>query len=114
MAHGLHPVEMNLLTELWLGLPAPAYTRTRGWSGADAAAALSGLRSRGLVSRGQLTWEGESLRTAIETSTNLCERGIVDGIGAELDGVVQTLESWSQRCIETASFTADRGKRMAG
>jgi hypothetical protein len=30
-AAGLGPVEMNVLTELWVGLPLGSYTATRGW-----------------------------------------------------------------------------------
>ena len=31
-AAGLNPVEMNILTELWVGMPLLSYTATRGWA----------------------------------------------------------------------------------
>lgn len=114
VARGLHPVEANLLTELWLGLPAPAYTLTRGWSAEQVAAALERLHAAGLVRDGRLTGDGARLRTELEVETNRGERRLVEALGADLDRVVAALDRWSTRCIAAGAFTPDPGKRAAG
>lgn len=114
VARGLHPVEANLLTELWHGLPAPAYTLTRGWSAEQAADALERLSSVGLVRDGRLTADGARLRTELELETNRGERRLVEALGADLERVVAALDGWSTRCIAAGAFTPDPGKRAAG
>lgn len=114
VARGLHPVEANLLTEIWLGLPAPAYTLTRGWSEEQAAAALDRLHAAGLVRDGRLTEDGARLRAELEVETNRGERRLVETLGADLDHVVSALDGWSARCIAAGAFTTDPGKRAAG
>lgn len=114
VARGLHPVEANLLTELWLGLPAPAYTLTRGWSPEQAVAALERLHADGLVHDGRLTRDGARLRTDLEVETNQGERQLVEALGADLDPVVAALDRWSTRCIAAGAFPPDPGKRAAG
>lgn len=114
VARGLHPVEANLLTELWLGLPAPAYTLTRGWSAEQVAAALDRLHAAGLVRDGRLTGDGARLRTELEVETNRGERRLVEALGADLEPVVAALERWSTRCIVAGAFSTDPGKRAAG
>src|SRR6202034_546230 len=46
-AAGLGPVEMNVLTECWIGMPLLSYTATRGWPEAAMSAAVDGLQARG-------------------------------------------------------------------
>ena len=41
-AAGLGPVEMNVLTECWLGMPQLSYTATRGWPEGAMRAAVDG------------------------------------------------------------------------
>lgn len=114
VARGLHPVESNLLTELWHGLPAPAYTLTRGWSAEQTADALERLNAAGLVRHGRLTGDGARLRTELEVETNRGERRLVEALGADLERVVAALDGWSTRCIAAGAFTTDPGKRAAG
>jgi len=45
-AAGLGPVEMNVLTECWLGMPLLSYTATRGWPEAAMRAAVPGSPAR--------------------------------------------------------------------
>jgi len=111
---GLHPVEMNVLTELWLGIPLGEHTRTRGWDGQAIVDAVDRLTARGLVHAGALTDEGRAFRTGLEEATNLGQRPVVDAIGADVGPLVAALETWSAQCIETGTFTRDPGKRAAG
>ena len=55
---GLDPVEMNILTELWVGMPLLSYTATRGWAPDVMQRAVARLESRGWVRDGALTSEG--------------------------------------------------------
>ena len=47
IADGLDPIAMNVLTELWLGMPLGSYSATRGWSGERIEATAAALRERG-------------------------------------------------------------------
>lgn len=114
VGHGLRAVEMNLLTELWLGMPPTAYTRTRGWEDDQIALAVDDLARRGLLRDGRLTPEGESLRTAVEDETNLGQRELVEAVGPDLERVVTALDAWSQQCVTAGTFTTDPAKRAAG
>src|SRR6202035_1922241 len=49
VAHGVDPVEITLLTELWWRLPLNSYVGTRGWSNEQTDRAIERLRERGLV-----------------------------------------------------------------
>jgi hypothetical protein len=114
IAVGLGPVEMNVLTELWLGMPLGVYTATRGWSEGQVSAAVEGLVGRGLVEGDALTAAGTALRDGIEATTDGMQRPVVDALGERLDGLVERLDRWSQRCIEAGAFPPDVHKRAAG
>jgi hypothetical protein len=113
-AAGLGPVEMNVLTELWLGMPLLSYTGTRGWPPDAMQAGIAALEQRGWVSDGTLTDAGRSARQAIEADTDRQEQSIADAVGACLDDVCARLNDWGQRCIEAGSFPPDILKRAAG
>ena len=49
---GVDAVEILLLTEQWWGLPARAYTPSRGWTDADMDAGFDRLERRGLMTDG--------------------------------------------------------------
>lgn len=114
VSSGLHPVEMNVLTELWLDVPLGCYTRTRGWSDEDIAAATDRLTRQGWLQRKRLTAAGVQLRCTIEQATNRPERAVTQALGADLEWLVNALQTWSTRCIETGTFTSDAVKRAAG
>src|ERR1700760_255183 len=59
-AAGLGPVEMNVLTECWLGMPLLSYTATRGWPQAAMRTAVDGLQARGWVRGGALDRAGRA------------------------------------------------------
>ena len=111
---GLGPVEMNVLTELWVGMPLLSYTATRGWSSEAMQQAVDGLTARGLISGEQLTETGRALRASIEADTDAQEQSIVGALGNRLDEVCEQLEQWGTLCIEAGAFPPDILKRAAG
>lgn len=114
VAAGLDGTEMNILTELWLGMPLFAYSATRGWTPEQLQAAADRLRGRGLLYYDHaITPAGQEFRTAIEQQTDLAQQSVVDAIGADLDGVIEQLNTWSATLVGTA-FPPDVLKRAAG
>jgi Helix-turn-helix family len=113
-AAGLGPVEMNVLTECWLGMPLLSYTATRGWSEAAMYAAVDGLEARSWLRDGALTAAGRAARADIEDRTDAAEQAIVAALGGRLDEVCARLDDWSERCIAAGAFPADILKRAAG
>ena len=111
---GLGPVAMNVLTELWVGMPLGSYTATRGWSPEVIAATVERLRSDGLVADGALTAAGRQLREEIEERTDAMQQSIVDAIGEDFEAVVAQLDAWSAACIEAKAFPPSALKRAAG
>ena len=114
IAAGLDPVAMNVLTELWVGMPFGTYSATRGWSTDQLAAAAARLRSDGLLAGDELSDRGREWRDGLEATTDAMEGGLVDAIGPGLDDVVAQLDEWSRRCIAAAAFPPDVFKRAAG
>jgi len=113
-AAGLGPVEMNVLTECWIGMPLLSYTATRGWPEAAMSAAVAGLEARGWLRDGALTDAGRAARAGIEDRTDAAEQPIVDALGGRLDEVCARLDGWAERCIAAGAFPADILKRAAG
>jgi hypothetical protein len=98
---GLDATEIGLLTELYWGLPLKSYSRTRGWSEDDYAAALGRLSSRGLVADGAFTDAGRSLREEVENRTDQQQAAVLAALGEDLDDVVGVLGRWS-RAVQDA------------
>jgi Helix-turn-helix family len=113
-AAGLGPVEMNVLTECWVGMPLLSYTATRGWPEAAMGAAVEGLEARGWLRDGALTDAGRAVRAGIEDRTDAAEQAIVAALGSRLDEVCARLDGWSERCVAAGAFPADILKRAAG
>jgi hypothetical protein len=113
-AAGIGPVEMNVLTECWIGMPLLSYTATRGWPEAAMSAAVDGLEARGWLRDGALTEAGRAVRAGIEDRTDAAEQAIAAALGGRLDEVVARLDGWSERCIAAGAFPADILKRAAG
>jgi hypothetical protein len=114
VAAGLDPVRMGILMEVWLGYPVGEYSGTRAWPQEAADAAVARLEADGLLAGGAITDEGRRVRDAIEDATDLAQQGVVDALGADLDGVAKQLDVLSQRCVETRTFPPDVRKRAAG
>jgi hypothetical protein len=113
-AAGLSAVEMNILTELWTGMPLLSYTATRGWPPDAMDRGVGRLESLGWVRDGGLTDKGHAARLSIEQHTDEQEQPIVDALGDRLDELCARLNDWGQRCIDAGAFPPDILKRAAG
>lgn len=114
VAAGLGAVEMNVLTELWLGMELGSYTATRGWSGAELDHAVQVLTERGWLDREGLTTDGAAARASVEAVTDAAMGPALQVLAADLDVVVQRLGAWGERCVSAGAFPADVLKRAAG
>lgn len=113
LAEGLGPIEMNILTELFVGFPLGTYSASRGWSAEQLADATEDLRSAGLVEDQHLTPAGLEYRTEIEARTDALDQPVLDAID-DLDSLLALLAEWSQRCVDAGAFPPDPLKRAAG
>jgi hypothetical protein len=111
---GLGPVAMNILTELYLGMPLFSYSASRAWPEDVLQATVDRLRDRGLLEGDALSATGRALREEIEERTDAAQQPILDAIGDDLDGVVDQLNRWSAACVEAKAFPPDIYKRAAG
>ena len=98
---GLDATEIGLLTELYWGLPLRSYSRTRGWSEDDYAAATDRLSSRGLIADGAFTDAGRSLREEVEIRTDQQMAAVLAELGDEFEETVGVLAGWS-RAVQDA------------
>lgn len=98
-------VEILLLTEQWWGLPARAYTPSRGWSETDMDAGFARLQERGLMTNGEeLTDAGRAFREEIEVRTDELERPLLASLSHDLDELLGHLDAWSQAIIDAGSY----------
>lgn len=111
---GFSPVAMNILTELYIGMPLGSYTATRGWSPEIIHATVDQLQTEGLIADGMLTAKGFRVREEIESHTDAMEQPLIDAIGDDLTELVAQLNRWSAACIAAGAFPADERKRAAG
>ncbi|MGD9755236.1 MAG: hypothetical protein AB7W59_29945 [Acidimicrobiia bacterium] len=115
LAQGFDAVQMNILTELWLGYPLGAYSGTRAWSEARTEQALTGLRLAGLLdASNELTDAGRATRDDLEARTDRLCAAPVRHLGDDLDGVAADLRRWSDACVGARAFPPDPRKRAAG
>ncbi len=101
LSEGLDPVKMNVLTELFVGMPLGSYSASRAWSADQIADAADDLRTAGLIDDDGLTAAGLDYRREIEARTDALDQPLVDAIG-DLDAMLGPLRTWSQRCIDAA------------
>lgn len=116
-AMGLDPVEMNVLTEAWLGLPIATYSASRAWPAERLSDAAGRLRDRGWLDGEVISEQGRAVRDDIEARTDASVAGLAEalaGVGGGFDWVVGQLDGWSQQCIDADSFPPDAFKRAAG
>jgi hypothetical protein len=114
VAAGVDPIAMNVLTELWVGMPLGSYSATRGWTPEQLASTADRLRGDGLLDGAQLSRRGQVWRDGLEATTDALERSIVEALGDGFDGVVARLDEWSARCVAAGAFPPDVFKRAAG
>ena len=116
-AAGLDAVEMNVLTELWLGMPLASYSASRAWPAERLEAAANSLRGRGWLAGDVLTDAGRAERDVIEERTDALVEGLVtalDTAAHTIDEIIVQLEAWSQACVDASAFPPDVFKRAAG
>jgi hypothetical protein len=88
-----------------VGLPARAYTPSRGWTDADMDAGFDRLGRRGLMTADeQLTDAGRAFREEIEVRTDELERPLLDALGDDLDELLEHLDTWSEAIIDAGSY----------
>lgn len=114
VAAGLDPISMNILTELWVGMPLGSYTGTRGWDDVAIAASADQLRAAGLLDGDQLSAAGRAAREQIEDATDQAQQALVNNLGTDVDGLIGDLAGWSQQCVEAKAFPPSAYKRAAG
>lgn len=111
---GFDPVQMNILTELWVGWPLGSYSGTRAWPAGRTEQALKSLHSAGLVEGEYLTSKGRQVRKQIEDVTDSLEQPLLDIIGPDLEMVISNLNEWGQALVKVGDFPPDQRKRAAG
>ena len=111
---GLDPVEMNILTELYSGMPLGSYTASRGWTPEEIEGAVGALTDEGMVRDGALTDEGVEFRVEVERQTDDLEQPILDELGDDLEWVIGEIGRLSERIIAGEGFPPDPWKRAAG
>jgi hypothetical protein len=114
VAAGLDPIEMNVMTELFVGMDLGTYSVTRGWDDEALQGAAQRLRDRGLLDGDVLNEAGRSFRSEIEDRTDLAQQPIMTAIGGDLGSLVEATTAWSQQCIDANAFPLDVFKRAAG
>ncbi len=91
---GVNATEIGLLSELYWGLPMRSYSRTRGWTDDDYAAAIESLRSRDLIDEIGFTETGHRAREAIETMTDAQMSPAIAALGDEMSELLAILQPW--------------------
>ena len=109
---GADAVEVRLLTEQWWGLPARAYTPSRGWSGPDMDAGFDRLQRRGPMTRDeQLVEHLDAWSDAIITAGSYPKRvaGVYNIGGGPHFGSGLTIDTAAE-LHGTKTLTASRSK----
>ncbi len=102
---GADAVEVLLLTEQFWGVPARAYTPSRGWTDADMDAGFERLQQRGLMTVDEvITDAGMAFREEIEVRTDELERPLLEALGNDLDELLEHLDPWSEAIIDAGSY----------
>jgi hypothetical protein len=114
IAAGLDAVEMNVLTELWLGYPVGEYSSTRGHSHAAIDAAATRLARRGWVENSMLTESGADARDAIEAATDRSQDALVVGLGDRAEWLIRAGTELASAVIASGKLFADARKLSAG
>jgi hypothetical protein len=114
VAAGLSGLQMNLLTEYWIGWEPGAYAGTRGWSPEAMAAADTALTGRGLVAGGALTDAGRALRDTVEEQTEAALAPVLEAIGPTLPELTAQLDGWAAAIVAGGAAPPDLYKRVSG
>ena len=96
----VQPIEIQLMSELQLGIPLKTYSLTRGWTIDQMDAALIGMRAKGWVEGDAFTPEGRVFRESLESATDAMETPILDAVGADLDELIGILRIWAVAIVK--------------
>ena len=105
---------MNILTELYVGMPLRSFVATRGGSQEIIDSTIKELQKKELINEETLTSQGLQLREQIEKQTDAMEQPLIDAIGEDLDALLIQLNAWSELCIGAGAFPPNEQKRAAG
>lgn len=114
IAHGFNALEINVITELWLGYDLGEYSGTRGYSKEAIEDTMISLKERGIVDDKGLTAFGHSMRSQIESDTDRTQDAILTSLGTSIDDIINIANDISVRVINFPSFPSDPRKRAAG
>ena len=114
VAAGLTGVQMNLVTEYWVGWEPTAYAGTRGWAPEVMAAADADLVARGWVAGGALTARGQQQRDDIEAQTDAALERVLSPVGDDLPALTDLLDRWSAAIVAGGAAPPDPYKRVSG
>ncbi|SDY46794.1 hypothetical protein SAMN05661080_03573 [Modestobacter sp. DSM 44400] len=114
VAAGLTGVQMNLVTEYWIGWEPTAYAGSRGWAPEVMAAADDDLVERGWVADGALTARGQRQRDDIEAQTDAALERVLFPVGDELPALTDLLDRWSAAIVAGGAAPPDPYKRVSG
>ena len=115
VAAGLDQVEMNVLTELWLGYRLGEYSGTRGFAPDRLQLALASLVARGWVDGdGALTVDGREMREQIEHATDVSQQQVMAALGRDAGALIADLAGIGDAVVAAFAAPADSRKRAAG
>jgi hypothetical protein len=111
---GLDRVEMNVLTELWLGYPLGEYSGSRGFAPELIEDAADGLRRRGWMDKNSLTGDGRLAREEIERTTDDTQKSIIEGLGRDVGEITKAFAVIGRAVVDSGAAPSDPRKRAAG
>jgi hypothetical protein len=114
IAAGLDRVEMNVMTELWLGYPLGEYSSSRGFAPDRIAVAAERLRGRGWLSADSLTDEGRLAREEIERATDRTQDSIIENLGGDVAEITEAIGVIGRAVVDGSAAPSDPRKRAAG
>jgi hypothetical protein len=94
------PIEIQLMSELQMGIPLKTYSATRGWSVEQMDAAIDGMRAKGWMEGDGFSPTGRAFREKIEADTDAMETPIVDAIGNDFDELIDILRPWAAAIVK--------------
>jgi len=95
----VQPIEIQLMSELQMGIPLKTYSATRGWTPQQMDDALDGMRAKGWMDGNAFSDDGRRFREQIESDTDAMEVPIADAIGSDLDELLGILRPWARAIV---------------
>ena len=111
---GLDAVEMNVLTELWVGYELGGYSSSRGFGPDARSGAAASLEARGWLTDGALNADGREARVEIENQTDRSQVSLITSLGSGLDSLIVRANRISTALLAARTFPPDPRKRAAG